>query len=65
MDPNKKSSEQPCVNNDRINLNDYNRKDEGEALKNHSDQSRETVDRNLDEQMGAPDDTVTGEPNNF
>jgi hypothetical protein len=33
MDPNKKLTEQQASNSDRIDLNNYNRKDEGEALR--------------------------------
>jgi hypothetical protein len=61
MNPDKKSSKQE--EKERINLNDYNRKDEDSASAEHSDQSIKDVARNLNEQIGGTDDTVTGEPN--
>jgi hypothetical protein len=60
MEPDKKSPDKE--NNERIDLNDYNRK-EGDALREHSDESIKDVDRNLNEQMGGTDSTVTSEPN--
>ncbi|MBO9681490.1 MAG: hypothetical protein J7502_02255 [Flavisolibacter sp.] len=50
---------------ERINLNDYYRKDDTDILKGHSSNSRQGVERSLDEQMGGSDDTVTGEPNHI
>jgi hypothetical protein len=50
---------------ERINLNDYYRKDDSDILKQHSANSREGVERSLDEQMGGSDDTVTSEPNHI
>jgi hypothetical protein len=60
MDPNKKSADKQ---DERIHLNDYNRKDESAALHEHPDESIKDVDRNLNEQMGGTDSTVTSEPN--
>lgn len=50
---------------ERINLNDYYRKDDSDILKQNSSNSRERVERGLDEQLGGSDDTVTTEPNNI
>jgi hypothetical protein len=50
---------------ERINLNDYYRKDDSDILKQNSSNSRESAERGLDQQMGDSDDTVTGEPNHI
>jgi hypothetical protein len=50
---------------ERINLNDYYRKDDTDILKENSAHSRQSAERGLDEQMGDSDDTVTGEPNHI
>jgi len=50
---------------ERINLNDYYRKDDSDILKQNSSNSREVPERGLDQQMGDSDDTVTGEPNHI
>jgi hypothetical protein len=49
---------------ERINLNDYYRKDDSDILKTNSTNSRQ-AERSLDQQMGESDDTVTGEPNHI
>ena len=66
MNRNKKSPNRRKENrkDERINLNDYNDK-EGNALKDHTDQSRKTIDRNLNEQMGGTDNTIASEPNHI
>jgi len=50
---------------ERINLNDYYRKDDSNILKENSANSRQGIERSLDEQMEESDDTVTGEPNHI
>ena len=49
--------------NDRIDLNNYDRPDEPGSLKKYTEEKIEDVDRNLNEQMGGDDDSVTTEPN--
>ena len=49
---------------ERINLNDYYRKDDSDILKS-SASSGQNVERSLDEQMGGSDDTVTSKPNHI
>jgi hypothetical protein len=66
MNPNRKSSgEEEKAKNERINLNDPDRKEESNAIKEHSDKSIKDIDQNLDEQMGGTDSTVTSRPNNI
>lgn len=50
---------------ERINLNDYYRKDDSDILKQHSASSRQGAERGLNEQMGETDGSVTGEPNHI
>jgi hypothetical protein len=50
---------------ERINLNDYYRNDDSDILKQHSANSRQGVERGLDEQIEGSDDTVTSEPNHI
>ena len=51
---------------ERIDLNNYDRPGENDqALKQHTDQDLGDLDRNLDEQMGASDNTVFSEPNHI
>lgn len=64
MNIDKKSREKSGHNSEeRIDLNNYNQKEEQDALKDHTDASIKSVDRNLNEQMGGTGNTVTGEPN--
>ena len=49
---------------ERINLNDYYRKDDTDILKSSASPGQ-NVERSLDEQMGGSDDTVTSEPNHI
>ena len=46
---NPSKEERSHTKDERINLNDNNRKEEKNALKEHSDQSIKNVDRNLNE----------------
>lgn len=46
---------------ERISLNDTKREDKD--LEKHSDKDLKNLDRNLNEQMGGTDATVTSEPN--
>jgi len=48
---------------ERINLNDTKREDKD--IDKHSDNDLKKVDRNLNEQMGGTDTTVTSEPNHI
>lgn len=50
---------------ERINLNDYYRKDDSDILKQHSASSRQGAERGLNEQMGETDGSVTGEPSHI
>lgn len=50
---------------ERINLNDYYRKDDSDLLKEHSADSRRGVEQRPDEQRGESDDPATGEPNHI
>jgi hypothetical protein len=50
---------------ERINLNDYYRKDDSDILKQRSSNSRESVERSLNEPMSGGDDTVPTEPDNI
>ena len=64
-----KNHNNPLEQNDnkpkeRINLNDYYRKDDSDILKQNSSNSR-GAERGLEQQMGDSDDTVTGEPNHI
>lgn len=66
MNPNKKNSkedEQP--KDERINLNEHVKKEDDAAIKEHSTQSIKDIDKNLDEQMGGTDSTVTSRPNYY
>lgn len=64
MKADKKSlKEKENVQEGRIHLNKYGPAEETNSLKDHSGNSIKNVDRNLNEQMGGTDDTVTSEPN--
>lgn len=50
---------------ERINLNDYYRKDDSDIMKQNSSNTKEGAERGIDQQMGDTDDTVTGRPNHI
>lgn len=51
---------------ERIDLNHADSStEEDKAIKQHSDQDLQDIDRNLNEQMGGTDNTVTSEPNHI
>lgn len=62
MEPNEKSSDAK-KNEERIDLNNYNRREESNAISEHSDQSIKNLDKTLDEDMGGTDSVVTSKPN--
>ena len=65
MDPNRNKREEKENSPERINLNDYDRDEQIRPFREQADRSIDNVNRNLNEQMGDTDDTVTGEPNHI
>ena len=67
MEPkkNKQGRETENSSHERINLNDYDSNKGKDSFHDHTDQSTTSLDRNLNEQIGGTDNTVTSEPNHI
>jgi hypothetical protein len=61
MDKNKDQNKQ-TDQTERINLNDYERTDD-KGLREHTDDSLNDLDKNLNEQFGGTGKTVISKPN--